>query len=69
MSRFRRRPDQRGVAALELAIMFTILCLVAVLLAPLPYAMLAKIKLERAAGQAARFATQVPDRSRPGLPA
>ncbi|MGH9155937.1 MAG: hypothetical protein ACRD1K_08935 [Acidimicrobiales bacterium] len=63
------RRDQRGVAALELALMFTALCLLALLLAPVPYAMLAKIKLERAAGQAARFASQVPDRSRPGLPA
>ncbi len=61
--------DQRGAAALEMGLMLGLLCLVMLLLAPLPYAMLAKIKLERAAGQAARFATQTPDRARPGLPA
>jgi len=61
--------DERGVAALELGLMLTALFLVAVLLAPIPYAMVAKTRLERAAGRAARFATQVPDRSRPGLPA
>lgn len=65
----RLRRDQRGAAALELGLMLGVLCLVMLLLAPLPYAMLAKIKLERAAGQAARFASQTPDRSRPGLPA
>jgi len=69
MARRRSRRDQRGVAALELGVLFTVLCLVALLLAPLAYAMLAKTKLERAAGRAARFATQTPDRSRPGLPA
>lgn len=73
MSRLRPSPrrfgDQSGVAAVELGLMFTVMCLVVLLLAPVPYAMLAKVKLERAAGQAARFAAQVPDRSRPGLPA
>lgn len=63
----RHRRDQGGAAALELALLFTGLCALVVLLAPLPYAILAKIQLERAAGKAARFATQTPDRGRPGV--
>jgi len=64
-----RHRGQRGAAALELALLFSGLCAIVLLLAPLPYAMLAKIQLERSAGKAARFATQTPDRGRPGLPA
>lgn len=64
-----RHHGQRGAAALELALLFTGLMALVVLLAPAPYAMLAKIQLERAVGKAARFATQTPDRGRPGLPA
>ncbi|MGH9165221.1 MAG: hypothetical protein ACRDZW_06910, partial [Acidimicrobiales bacterium] len=60
---------QRGAAAVELALLLSALLGVMLLLAPVPYAMLAKIQLERAAGKAARFATQTPDRGRPGLPA
>lgn len=60
---------QRGAAAVELALIFTLLCIVVLLVVPMARAMSAKIELERTAGMAARFATQAPDRSRPGLSA
>lgn len=63
-----RRTDQGGVAAVELALLLVLLCGVLLLLLPLPYAMLTRVKLERATGRATRFATQTPDRARPGLP-
>lgn len=56
----------RGTAALEFALFFGVFFGLVALCAPLGQALLMKTRLERVAGQAARFATQVPDRARPG---
>ena len=56
-----------GVVAVEFALSFVLLFAILSLIAPLGTALLTKVRLERAAGDAARFATQSPDRPRPGV--
>jgi Flp pilus assembly protein TadG len=58
---------ERGAAAVELGLLILPLLGLLLIIAPLPFAMLDKVRLERAAGQAARFATMEPDRDRPGV--
>lgn len=61
-----RAARDSGAAAVELVFsLLTIFGLVA-LCAPLGTLLITQTRLERAAGVAARFATQVPDRARPG---
>lgn len=62
-----RRDSEHGLAALELTLCIGMMLGFVALLAPLPFAMREKLRLERAAGQAARFATSTPDRPRPGV--
>jgi Flp pilus assembly protein TadG len=57
---------ERGAAALELTLFMVLLFALIALMAPLGLALLTKNRLERAAGSATRFATQVPDHRRPG---
>jgi Flp pilus assembly protein TadG len=61
-----RTAGDRGVAALELTLFLTLLMGILALLAPLGNALLSKVRLERAAGQAARFATQYTGHNDPG---
>ena len=63
------RTRERGAASVELALLILPLLGVLLLAVPLPFAMLDRIRLERAAGQAARFATMEPDRAHPGVAA
>ncbi|MGH2767830.1 MAG: hypothetical protein ACRDIF_02615 [Actinomycetota bacterium] len=58
--------DDSGVAAVELALVFTLLVSLLALSAPLILAFGERLRLGRAAGQAARFATSAPDRPRFG---
>jgi Flp pilus assembly protein TadG len=58
--------EDRGVAALELALFMALLFGLLALMAPLGQALVQKNRLERVAGEAARFATQLPDHQRPG---
>lgn len=58
--------DDSGLAAVELVFSLLMLFALVALCAPLGTLLLTQTRLERAAGQAARFATQVPDRGRPG---
>jgi Flp pilus assembly protein TadG len=67
MSSIRRRSDERGAAAVELALLIVPLLGLLLLAAALPFVMLDRVRLERAVGQAARFATMQPDRGRPGV--
>jgi Flp pilus assembly protein TadG len=64
--RSRRHGDERGVAALELSLFLVVLFGLFVLLAPLGNALLTKVRVERATGAAARFATQIDGHRRPG---
>ena len=61
------RSGERAAATVELALLLLPILGLLLLAAPLPFAMLDKVRLERAAGQAARFATMAPDRGRPGV--
>lgn len=54
-----------GVAALELALVMTVLLGLFALVAPLPVAMAQKSKLEQAAARTSRWATSVPSGVRP----
>ena len=71
MSAMRRRlaehDGNRGAAAVELALLIVPLIGILSLAAALPFVMLDRVRLERAVGQAARFATMQPDRGRPGV--
>lgn len=62
-----RRDHERGTVALEFALFFVLLLALVAFVAPLGAALAAKASVGRAAGDSARFATQVPDRSRPGV--
>ena len=59
-----RRED--GAVALEFALALVALLPLLAILAPLVFALNAKIDVGRVSGASARFATQVPDRARPG---
>lgn len=61
------RRDERGVAALELTLFFIVIFGLLALMAPLGMAIYDKNRLERSVGEAARFATQLPDRQHPGV--
>jgi Flp pilus assembly protein TadG len=62
----RRVTGERGAAALEMALVLTVLLAVIALVAPLGEIFQQRIRLERVAGSTARFATTVPDRARYG---
>jgi hypothetical protein len=62
----RNHSDDSGTAAVELVFCLLAIFGVIALAAPLATLLLTQTRLERAAGVAARFATQIPDRSRPG---
>src|SRR5204863_384020 len=64
--RLGRARSDHGVAALELSLFLVLIFGIIALMAPLGVALLEKNRLERAAGSATRFATQVPDHRRPG---
>lgn len=64
--RRRMMPNDDGTAALELTLLLIAMIAIVALSAPLAVLLIKQTKLERAAGVAARFATQIPDRSRPG---
>lgn len=57
----------RGAAAVELAITFTAILAFGVLAAPLGQVIITQVRLERAVGEAARFATEAPYQSVPGF--
>jgi hypothetical protein len=57
----------RGAAALEMALVLTLLCTILTLTAPLAKVFQQKIALERVAGAAARFATAVAAHPRYGV--
>lgn len=61
-----KRTDDRGVAALELSLFMVVLFGLVALMAPLGKALVQKNRLERVAGEASRFATELPDHQRPG---
>jgi Flp pilus assembly protein TadG len=63
------RRGERGAAAVELALLIVPLLGLLLLGAALPVVMLDRVRVERAVGQAARFATMQPDRGRPGVAA
>lgn len=60
MTRFRRPSGDHGAAAVEFALFFVVLLPLLAIVAPLAIALERKIVLERAAGEAARYATQAP---------
>jgi len=62
----RRFMADRGVAAMELSLFMVLLFAVVALMAPLGKALVQKNRLERVAGESARFATSLPDHQRPG---
>jgi Flp pilus assembly protein TadG len=57
----------RGSAAIEMALVLTLLCTTLTLTAPLAEVFQQKIALERVAGAAARFATAVAEKPRYGV--
>ena len=57
----------RGSAAIEMALVLTLLCTILTLTAPLAQVFQRKIALERVAGAAARFATAVAEKPRFGV--
>lgn len=59
------RRDDAGVAALELVLVLAVLTGIATLVAPLPYALAQKSKLEYAANRTVRYATSTPSGQRP----
>lgn len=63
--RGRSAPDS-GTAALELTLCLLVFFVLVALSAPMLLLLINQTKISRAAGVAARFATQVPDRGRPG---
>ena len=62
----RQLADERGVAAMELSLFMVLIFALLALMAPLGKALIQKNRLERVAGEAARFATELPDHQRPG---
>lgn len=60
-----RGTRDQGAAAVETALVLTLLLAITGLVAPLPVALLEKSKVERAAAQAARWATSAPPAGRP----
>lgn len=60
-ARTRHRGDDRGVAALEFALLLSVLFGVLALTFPLGQAFIEKMRVGRAAGTAARFASAAPD--------
>lgn len=60
------RPD-RGAAALELALCLGTMLVLTAIVAPLGFALREQARLERATGQAARFAAAAPNRARYGV--
>lgn len=62
----KRTRREEGTAAIELALCLLVLFAIIAMSAPLALLLINQTKLSRAAGVAARFATQIPDRARPG---
>jgi Flp pilus assembly protein TadG len=58
------RSDERGAAAVEMAILVSLLVALLAVVGPLIYAIQEQVYLGRAAGSAARFASATPDRKR-----
>jgi Flp pilus assembly protein TadG len=58
--------EDRGAAAVELAVVLVCLLVMMLFTAPLALAMRERLRLERVAGGSVRFATAVPDRLRYG---